>query len=109
MRKSIEKHELLKIHNFLRSTIYEFKEMNIRSNELLITLPNWLKHILRSYPMQYAVPSDLEPVQLYEINKYFDIEVQPHYKDEVVVFFQNYHLGNEKFSPRIYEIKTQEE
>jgi hypothetical protein len=109
MRKKIEKHELLKIHNFLRSAIYEFKEMNIRSNELLITLPNWLKHILRSYPMQIAVSSYLEPVQLYEINKYFDIEVQPHYKDEVVVFFKDYHVNPENLKPMIYEIKTQEE
>jgi hypothetical protein len=107
MRKTIEKHELLKIYNFLCSAIYEFKEMNIRSNELLITMPNWLKHILRSYPMQYAVPSDLEPVQLYEINKYFDIELQLHYKDEVVVFFKDYHVNPERLQPMIYEIKFQ--
>jgi uncharacterized membrane-anchored protein YitT (DUF2179 family) len=45
----------------------------------------------------------------YNINKYFDIEVQPHYKDEVVVFFKDYHVNPESLKPMIYEIKTQEE
>ena len=109
MRKKIEKYELLHIHNFLQGAIYEFQKMNVRSNELLITLPNWLKYILRSYPMQYAVTSYEEVAQLVEINKYFDIEVQPHYKDEVVVFFKDYHVNPESLKPMIYEIKTQEE
>ena len=59
--------------------------------------------------MQYAVTSYEESAQLVEINKYFDIEVQPHYKDEVVVFFKDYHVNPESLKPMIYEIKTQEE
>jgi hypothetical protein len=109
MKRVIEPEEINKVHNFVLNSIYEFLKLNVQSSELIICLPNWLKHLLLRYPMHYSVPfsHNYDPRIIFEIEKFFDVSTQPHYKDEVVVFFQNYHLGNEKFSPRIYEIKIQ--
>jgi hypothetical protein len=104
--KQINKSEILAIHNFLMSAIYDFKAMNCQSDELIISMPNWLQELLRWRPMiKYLDYNELMSLEYF---KYANIKTQPHYIDEVVVFFKDYHLNPEKLTPRIYEIKTTE-
>ncbi|MDI1306419.1 MAG: hypothetical protein PSX42_16455 [bacterium] len=105
--KSINQSEILAIHNFLRSAINDFHAMNCQSDELIISLPNWLKFILRSYPMVNYV--DHNTAIMLEHTKYFDIKIQSHYKDEVVVFFQDYHINPSFFTPAIHIINFENE
>lgn len=83
--KSINKSEILAIHNFIREAIYGFNAMNCHPDELIISLPNWLQQLLRSYPMVNHL--DYHMKMILEHSRYFDIKIQPHYSDEVVVFF----------------------
>lgn len=105
--KSINQSEILAIHNFLRSAIYDFRVMNCQCDELIISLPNWLQIILRSYPMVNYV--DHNAAILLTHSKYFDIHVQSHYKDEIVVFFKDYHINPSFFTPAIHIINFENE
>ncbi|MFV8370849.1 hypothetical protein [Flavobacterium sp. LB2P74] len=105
--KSINQSEILAIHHFLRSAIYDFHAMNCQSDELIISLPNWLQIILRSYPMVNYI--DHNAAILLTHSKYFDIKIQPHYSDEVVVFFKDYHINPSFFTPFIHIINFENE
>ena len=105
--KSINQSEILAIHNFLRSAIYDFHAMNFQADELIISLPNWLQIILRSYPMVNYV--DHNAAILLTHSKYFDIQVQPHFKDEIVVFVKDYHMNSGFFTPAIHIINFENE
>lgn len=105
--KSINQSEILAIHHFLRSAIYDFHAMNCQSDELIISLPNWLQIILRSYPMVNY--TDHNAAILLTHSKYFDIQVQPHFKDEIVVFFKDYHINSGFFTPAIHIINFENE
>lgn len=105
--KKINQSEILAIHHFLRSAIHDFHAMNCQSGELIISLPNWLQIILRSYPMVNYV--DHNAAILLTPSKYFDIQVQSHFKDEIVVFFKDYHINSSFFTPAIHIINFENE
>ncbi len=105
--KSINQSEIQAIHHFLRSAIYDFYAMNCQRDELIISLPNWLQMILRSYPMVNYV--DHNAAILLTHSKYFDIQIQSHYKDEIVVFFKDYHINPGLFTPAIHTINFENE
>jgi len=104
--KQINKSEILAIHNFLMGAINDFHAMNCRSNELIISMPNWLQQLLHWRPIINYLDYN-EPMSL-DHSKYADVKIQPHYSDEVVVFFKDYHQISEYIMPRIYKIKTTE-
>jgi hypothetical protein len=101
--KQINKSEILAIHNFLMCAIYDFHAMNCQSDELIISMPNWLQQLLRWHPIIKYLDYN-EPMSL-EHSKYADIKTQPHYSDEVVVFFKDYHINPQSFSPKIHLIQ----
>lgn len=105
--KSINKSEILALHNFLMDAIHYFITLNCQSDELIISLPNWLQQLLRSYPMVSHLDDNLK--MILEHLKYFDVKIQPHYTDEVVVFFKDYHIHPEKLAPKIHTINFEDE
>lgn len=105
--KSIQREELDAIHHFIRLAIYDFHKMNCQSHELIICLPNWLQRIMRYYPMTIGVT--LEQSQDLNFSRFYDIEVQPHFKNEVVLFFKEYHINPDYFTPAIHVISFEDE
>ncbi|SDX10943.1 hypothetical protein [Flavobacterium degerlachei] len=105
--KSINKSEILAIHNFLRDAIYHFRVMNCNPDELIVSLPNWLQQLLTSYPMTNYLDHSL--AMILEHSRYFDVKIQYHYSDEVVVFFKDYHLNPIFFKPVIHTINFEKE
>lgn len=90
------------------TAISEFKgEKNCQSDELIISLPNWLQQLLRSYPMVNHVDYNMK--MILEHSKYFDIKIQPHFTDEVAVFFKDYHHDPSFFTPAIHIINFENE
>ena len=105
--KQINKSEILAIHNFLMGAIFDFHAMNCQSNELIISMPNWLQQLLHWRPITNYL--DCNASILLENSKYADIKIQPHYRDEVVVFLKDYHRYPKNLFPVIYTIKTTEQ
>ncbi|MNR04939.1 hypothetical protein D3C85_1209370 [compost metagenome] len=100
--KSITREEIAAIHNFIREARFDLNAMNYNSDELVICLPNWLQQLLRAYPMINYV--DFETARVLDDSRYFDIQVQSHFKDEVVMFFKDYHINPSFFTPAIHVI-----
>lgn len=105
--KSISKSEILAIHNFLMNAIHDFYAMDCDSDDLIISLPNWLQQLLRWQPIHKYL--DFNDAMSLEDSKYADIKTQPHYSDEVVVFFKDYHIHPEKLAPKIHTINFENE
>jgi hypothetical protein len=105
--KSINQSEILAIHNFLMGAIDEFSASNCKSDDLIISIPNWLHQLLRSYQMRNYL--DYNRVMALEHSKYFDVKIQPHYSDEVVVFFKDFHINPNFFPPAIHTINFENE
>jgi hypothetical protein len=105
--KSINKSEILAIHNFLRDAIYDHRAMNCNPDELIISLPSWLQQLLISYPMTNYL--DHNTAMILEHSRYFDVKIQCHYRDEVVVFFKDYHFNPSFFKPVIRKINFENE
>tara|TARA_R110000868_G_scaffold44253_1_gene147940 strand:+ start:305 stop:649 length:345 start_codon:yes stop_codon:yes gene_type:complete len=105
--KSINQSEILTIHNFLLDAILDFKSMNCKSDELIISLPNWLQQLLRCYPIRKNL--DFNDAMSLQHSKYFDVKTQTHYSNEVVVFFKDYHINPSFFTPAIHTINFENE
>lgn len=106
MRKQIEKHELDNIDNFIREKLYDLNAIGCRTHKIIIGIPNWLKELIVVYNREkFSRPFMDDQKQLW----YFGSKVQPHYSDEVVVFFENYHYDPERFKPAIHKINFKNE
>lgn len=106
MRKKIEKHELDNIDRFIREKLYDLNAIGCRTPELIIGIPNWSKELMVIYNMKkFPISFRGDQKQLW----YFGAKVQPHYLDEVAVFFENYHFDPDRFKPAIHEINFDNE
>jgi len=97
---SLEK--LDEIYNFVSLSIYQLKKLNLRNEDIKILMPNWFKFVMEHSYTRYTYYRTAEQ-QLIEA-KFFDIEVYPHFKNEIVVYCKEFHLNKELDQPKIFEI-----
>lgn len=103
--KSITPREIDNILHFVRLKSLDLqKYYNIQPEKIIVAIPNWIVYVIMDAPM-YKINYSPYP------DKWADwtlcgVKKQPHYKDEIVVFFENYHYDPERFMPQVYEIKT---
>lgn len=77
-------HSLIEnIFNFIKRSSYELENSNYFQEEIKVMMPNYLKRNLQEY-YNNTMTSCTEDSTL------FGLEILPHYKDEVVVFYENY-------------------
>ena len=69
----------------IERNIYELKR-RYNSDDLKILMPNWIKGIFYSYHRQ--------KVSIIDFNYLYGVEILPHYKNEIVVFNDNYSVNN---------------
>ncbi|MGM8362115.1 hypothetical protein ACSV4D_09395 [Flavobacterium sp. ARAG 55.4] len=106
MKKKITLEELDAIHNFIRESRHHFEYMGCRACELMICIPNWLKIVLINYPLVDYI--SYHPSAEIERRKLYDFEIRPHYTDEVVLFFKDYHINPDYFKPAIHVIQFED-
>lgn len=102
MIKEIKFEQLDNIFKFVRHSLYQFQEQNVRNEDLRVLMPDTIKTCMQHYyrrPIDYQTPEH----QLREA-KIFDIEVYPHYKNEIVVYCTKFDLYKELDQPKIFEL-----
>ena len=102
--KKVTNQEMQEIFNFIRQSVYEFKELNFNGEEIIIALPNWLICFFQHYPMYEYRGFDV-PVEQFNEYLFFGIKTQPHYTDEIVVFYKDFHYCPDKDTYKIHLIK----
>lgn len=81
-----------------KGTHYVLNETNGKSDEIFYLAPEWFINILKAYSQSIGVT----------YNNYFQIfgfkcDLQPHYKNELVVFNKNY-IFNQKCSNYVIQL-----
>lgn len=103
--KRITNAEMQSIYHFIRQSIYELKNLTSNHEGIIIAMPNYMVHFFKQYPMYEYRGLDVPENQLME-NLFCGVKVQPHYQNEIVVFYQDYYYSPELFKPRIHTIKN---
>lgn len=96
--------KLDEIFNFVRHSIYQLKELNLRNEDIKILMPSWFKFVMEHSYTRYTYYRTAEQ-QLIEA-KFFDIEVLPHFKNEIVVYCKEFYLNKELDQPKIFIIEN---
>jgi hypothetical protein len=96
--------EMQNIYHFIRQSVYDLKHLTNSHRDIKVAIPSWILYLFKNYPMYEYRSLDTPRNQLSE-NLFCGIEVQPHFKNEIVVFYTDYHINPERFKPSIYEIQ----
>lgn len=99
--RSLTYDQLDNIFYFIRKSIIELRSQNIHKDFIRILMPETVKEFLH---MNYRRPVDFSSTTLdqYLENKLLDIEVLPHYKNEIVVYSIKWDFYKEKIEPKIF-------
>ncbi len=86
---------------FVMKSTFDFKNENINPEDIKILMPLHIKDALQAYNRRQLayIFSDVSPV-----NAIDNVEILPHYKNEIVVFFKHNLLYKNKFEPKIFEL-----
>lgn len=104
MSKKISNQEIEAISDFIRRSVYEFKALGLSGDDIVISIPNWIKYCYRYYIRSENSFNEARA----EWRLFYGIVTQPHYANEVVVFFKNNHNNHEKFTPKIHVIQFEQ-
>lgn len=88
-------HEMYKLKHELRGCYHD---------KIVILIPNWIKPFFNMYLRSVYNFGQPYPFAV----KIYGIRTQPNYNDEIVIFYEDYHLNPERFKPAIYTIKFEE-
>lgn len=96
--------ELDNVFNFVRRSLYDFEELNVHKEDIRILMPESFKLMLQYH---YRRPIVMQSVNDQIIDaKFFNVEVLPHFKNEIVVYCTKFDLHKELNQPKIYELWT---
>jgi hypothetical protein len=105
--KKISNIEIEHIFRFVRDEVYKHKRQlrPYEWNKITVALPDWLAYFILDSPRvvvnDSGLPHDRYPSSFYGVKR------QPHYKDEIVVFYDDFHYNPELFKPSIYQFKIE--
>lgn len=68
---------------FIRKSVYELENKGIHQNDIKVLMPNFFKRIMQTYYNE-LLPFDNKSDLI------FNVKIVPHYKNEIVVFNENY-------------------
>lgn len=99
----ISKTTIEEITSFIGRESFELKAKlkHEDSNKVVVAIPDWLFSIFKYY---YNINVSGLPELEGSLSYFYGCRIQPHFKDEVVVFYQDYHLDPKLFEPKIYTI-----
>ena len=105
MKIELTNAEMQNIYYFIRKSVYELKHLTSNHENIIIAMPSLLMYCLKNYPMYEYRGLDVPENQLSE-NLFCGVKAQPHYNNEIVVFYSDFYINPEFFKPRIYQLKT---
>ena len=98
--------EMQSIYHFIQQSVYDLKRLTPYHDRIIVACPEYLIYFFKNYPVYEYRNQDTPFNELREYNIY-GVKVQPHYANEIVVFFQDYHFNPEIFKPKIHIIKNE--
>lgn len=102
--KKITREELNNILDFIRNEVYRLKWETNTPDKILIMLPNWFLEVFLM-----SLRESFNRDEFHYLKQRFEgVKTQPHYADEIVVFFEDYHFNPERFSPKIHLIQIEQ-
>jgi hypothetical protein len=101
---SITNAEMQNMYYFIRQSVYELKHLTSDHKNIIIAVPSLILYFFKHYPMYEYRGLDV-PVNELSENLFCGVKTQPHFNNEIVVFYTEYHCNPELFKPRIYQIK----
>lgn len=101
----ITNEEMQSIYHFIRQSVYDFKHLTPNHNRIIIAIPDFMLYFLTNYPI-YEYRGMDTPIKELSEYLFYGVKVQPHYANEIVVFYQDYHFNPEIFKPKIHIIKS---
>lgn len=90
------------IADFIFKSVHHFYSLDLRNEEIKILMPESVKFVFQQNHMRVLYP-DSEHEFLFK--KFYDIEVQPHYKNEIVVYCPQFWKNPILDCPKILEIE----
>lgn len=93
--------QLNEIFYFIGDSLYQFEKLNLRKEDLRILMPDSTKNAFNYY--NRAIMFQTQEQQLPNA-KFFDVQVYPHYKSEIVVYCTKFDLCKECNQPKIFEL-----
>ncbi|MEO6176959.1 MAG: hypothetical protein ABIP27_17530 [Flavobacterium circumlabens] len=102
----ITREEMQSIYQFIFQSVYDLKLLTPYHDRIIVACPEFIIYFLKNYPKYEYRNQDTPFNELREYNIY-GVKVQPHYANEVVVFYQDYHHNPEIYKPKIYIIKNE--
>lgn len=107
MKIELTNAEMQNIYHFIRQSVYELKHLTSNHEKIIIAMPNLIVYFFKNYPMYEYRGLDVPENQLSE-NLFCGVKTQPHFNNEIVVFYADYYINPEFYKPRIYQVKTTE-
>lgn len=100
----ISREEINKIVNFIQRAIFDLKRKTNKRDDIIIAMPAFFEEaycrLFACYP-----PLDLEDnIYQIQIRPFFGCETQPHFKNEIVVFYKHFYYDEELLAPHVHQI-----
>lgn len=99
--KEITHSQLNEIFYFIGDSLCQFEKLNHRKEDLRILMPDSTKCAFDYY--RCAIMFQTQEQQFRDA-KFFDVQVYPHYKSEIVVYCTKFDLYKECEQPKILEL-----
>ncbi|WP_281233485.1 hypothetical protein [Flavobacterium gelatinilyticum] len=105
----ISKQEIDKISNFIQRAILDLKQKNVKRDDIIIAMPCFFEaafsRLFSCYP-----PPDYDHNRLrIAVHPFFNCFTQPHFKNEIVVFYKYYYYDEAYFIPHVHTIVFEDE
>ena len=102
--KKITHQEIQEIYNFIRQSVYELNRLTPNNDEIVIALPSWLIYLFQHSPIREYRGIDVFPERIMEY-VFMGIKTQPHYTDEIVVFYKEFQYCRDTTTYKIHQIQ----
>jgi hypothetical protein len=91
--------KLDEIFRFVRYSLYQFENMRLHKEDIRILMPESINYMMQNY---YGIVTNYQTiVEQLRGGKLYDIEVYPHYKNEIVVYCKKFEIHEELDQPKI--------
>jgi len=99
----ISKQEIEQIANFVHSAVRELKHKTMDHDKIIVCMPFYLTEFFRREVI-WPPDSMWHNPEKVAIKRFYNCKVQPHYANEVVVFYEYFYLNPEHYQPKIHTI-----
>lgn len=99
----VNKEVLEEIATFIGEELFRLKGklQYLDIDKTVVSMPDWLLQMFQAYFRTTVSYSERQELLA---SHFYGSKIQSHFKNEVVVFYRDYHMNPELFEPKIYII-----